>query len=114
VHGNQGTIDLAIRVDVADRPRHIHDPEHGRRAITRWQVLARLADGTTRVAFFPLTGRTHQLRVHAAHRLGLGIPIRGDRLYGREAERMLLHAEAIEIDHPATGARLRIESPAPF
>jgi tRNA pseudouridine32 synthase/23S rRNA pseudouridine746 synthase len=114
VHGNEGMIDLAIRVDVADRPRHIHDPEHGRRAITRWQVLARLADGTTRVAFFPLTGRTHQLRVHAAHRLGLGIPIRGDRLYGREAERMLLHAEAIEIDHPATGARLRIESPAPF
>jgi tRNA pseudouridine32 synthase/23S rRNA pseudouridine746 synthase len=114
VHGNEGTIDLAIRVDVADRPRQIHDPEHGRRAITRWQVLAHLADGTTRVAFFPLTGRTHQLRVHASHRLGLGIPIKGDRLYGREAGRLLLHAEAIELDHPATGARLRIESPAPF
>lgn len=114
VQGDDGMIDLAIRVDVADRPRHIHDPEHGRRAITRWQVLSRDGRGTTRIAFFPLTGRTHQLRVHASHRLGLGAPIRGDRLYGREAARLFLHAEAIEIDHPETGARLRIESPPPF
>jgi tRNA pseudouridine32 synthase/23S rRNA pseudouridine746 synthase len=114
VRGEDGLIDLAIRVDVADRPRHIHDPEYGRRAITRWKVLSRSAGDATRVAFFPLTGRTHQLRVHASHRLGLGAPIRGDRLYGQAGGRLLLHAEAIELDHPATGARLRIESPAPF
>jgi len=114
VRGDAGKIDLAIRVDVGDRPRHIHDAEHGRGAITRWEVLVRLPGGRTRVALFPLTGRTHQLRVHASHPLGLGIPIVGDRLYGHEAARLLLHAESIELDHPATGARLRIDSPAPF
>jgi tRNA pseudouridine32 synthase / 23S rRNA pseudouridine746 synthase len=114
VAGDKGTIDLAIRVDIGDRPRHIHDPEHGRRAITRWEVLGRVDDGTTRIAFFPVTGRTHQLRVHASHPLGLGAPIVGDRLYGRGGKRLLLHAESIELEHPGTGQKLRVESPAPF
>jgi tRNA pseudouridine32 synthase / 23S rRNA pseudouridine746 synthase len=114
INEDEGTIELAIRVDVNDRPRHIHDPVHGRWAITRWSVLERMTGRLTRVALFPMTGRTHQLRVHASHPLGLAASIVGDRLYGREADRLLLHAESIEFDHPATGARILIESPAPF
>lgn len=113
VQGEHGTIDFPMRVDLDDRPRQIHDPVHGKRAITGWRVLER-RDGRTRVAFFPLTGRTHQLRVHAAHPLGLGAPIVGDRLYGHAAERLLLHAEALRFQHPQTGEWLSFERPAPF
>jgi tRNA pseudouridine32 synthase/23S rRNA pseudouridine746 synthase len=118
VVGDSGVIDLAIRVDVDDRPRQIHDPMHGKPAVTAWQVLVRAGD-RTRVAFFPHTGRTHQLRVHAAHPRGLGAPIRGDRLYGRggnvaDDERLALHAESLAFTHPRTGARLTLERPAPF
>jgi tRNA pseudouridine32 synthase/23S rRNA pseudouridine746 synthase len=113
VHAEQGTIDFPMRVDPHDRPRQIHDPLHGKSAVTRWQVLERRGE-RTRVAFFPLTGRTHQLRVHAAHPLGLGAPIVGDRLYGHEADRLLLHAESLSFTHPRTGGRLCFERPAPF
>ena len=110
---SRGVIDLAIRVDVADRPRQIHDPVHGRRAITEWRVLAH-EEGRTRLAMFPRTGRTHQLRVHAAHPLGLALPIVGDRLYGHAGERLMLHAESLEFEHPRTGARVKFESVTPF
>ena len=70
-------------------------------------------NGRTRIAFYPLTGRTHQLRVHAAHPSGLNAPIAGDRLYGQPAA-MFLHAERIEFRHPATGDRIAIEKPADF
>jgi tRNA pseudouridine32 synthase/23S rRNA pseudouridine746 synthase len=113
VQADHGRVDLALRVDVADRPRQLHDPLHGKRAVTDWRVIDRKSD-RTRVAFTPLTGRTHQLRVHAAHPLGLDAPIVGDRLYGAPAERLLLHAEALAFSHPRTGARVRVESPAPF
>jgi tRNA pseudouridine32 synthase / 23S rRNA pseudouridine746 synthase len=117
VAGDQGVIELPIRLDIDDRPRQIHDPEFGKAAVTRWAVLERTAQ-RTRVELTPLTGRTHQLRVHAAHPLGLDAPIVGDRLYGREApeegERLLLHAELLEFLHPVTGAALRIERRAPF
>lgn len=113
VPGEQGTIELPLRVDLEDRPRQIVDPVHGKPAVTEWQVLAR-SGGRTRVAFFPLTGRTHQLRVHAAHPLGLGAPIVGDRLYGHEGTRLHLHAEALSFRHPKTGRRLTFERPAPF
>ncbi|MBI5544366.1 MAG: RluA family pseudouridine synthase, partial [Deltaproteobacteria bacterium] len=107
-------VDLALRVDLDDRPRQIHDPEHGVEALTEWRVLARTA-GRTRVALFPRTGRTHQLRVHAAHALGIGAPIVGDRLYGRGGDqRLLLHAEAIAFVHPHTGDRIQLERLAPF
>lgn len=113
VKGEQGTIDFPMRVDLDDRPRQIHDPVHGKPAVTEWRVLAR--DGArTRVAFFPHTGRTHQLRVHAAHPLGLGAPIVGDRLYGYPGGRLLLHAEALSFQHPATRQRVCFEQPAPF
>lgn len=113
VQGEQGTIDLPLRVDLDDRPRQIYDPVHGKSAVTEWHVLARSGE-RTRVAFFPLTGRTHQLRVHAAHPLGLGAPIVGDRLYGYEEARLHLHAESLSFRHPKTGQRVSFERPAPF
>jgi tRNA pseudouridine32 synthase/23S rRNA pseudouridine746 synthase len=111
--GEAGTIELPLRVDLDDRPRQIVDAVHGKAAVTDWRVLRR-AGTRTLVSFSPRTGRTHQLRVHAAHPAGLGAPIAGDRLYGTAGERLLLHAEAIAFVHPATGARLALTSPAPF
>jgi tRNA pseudouridine32 synthase / 23S rRNA pseudouridine746 synthase len=117
VRGDGGVIALPLRPDIDDRPRHIHDPEFGKHAVTMWRVLER-ANGRTRVALSPHTGRTHQLRVHAAHPSGLDAPIVGDRLYGRAApengERLLLHAESLEFVHPVTGEPMTIESLAPF
>jgi len=113
VAADRGHVDLALRVDLDDRPRQIYDPEHGLAAQTDWQVLARTG-ARTRVALFPRTGRTHQLRVHAAHPLGIGVPIVGDRLYGRSDERLMLHAEALSFVHPVTGARVALERPALF
>jgi tRNA pseudouridine32 synthase/23S rRNA pseudouridine746 synthase len=108
-----GRVDLPLRLDVDDRPRQIVDYARGRPAQTEWELLSQ-SSGRARVALFPSTGRTHQLRVHAAHPAGLGCPIVGDRLYGREAERLLLHAERLRFCHPRTGAWLTVESPAPF
>jgi tRNA pseudouridine32 synthase/23S rRNA pseudouridine746 synthase len=110
-----GTVDLPLRVDLDDRPRQIVDPVHGKPALTEWRVVTR-EPGRTRVALIPRTGRTHQLRVHAAHPSGIGAPIAGDRLYGRAAdgERLALHAEALAFTHPHTGARIELERPAPF
>jgi tRNA pseudouridine32 synthase/23S rRNA pseudouridine746 synthase len=113
VRSEAGTIELALRVDLDDRPRQIHDPVHGRPAVTDWRVLAR-GEGRTRVALFPRTGRTHQLRVHCAHPLGLDAPIVGDRLYGTPAARLLLHAEALSFLHPQDGRRMELQLPAPF
>jgi tRNA pseudouridine32 synthase/23S rRNA pseudouridine746 synthase len=113
VAADRGVIDFPMRVDLNDRPRQIHDPVHGKPALTEWAVLERAGE-RTRVAFFPRTGRTHQLRVHAAHPLGLGRPIVGDRLYGREDVRLMLHAEALAFRHPHTGERVAWERAAPF
>jgi tRNA pseudouridine32 synthase/23S rRNA pseudouridine746 synthase len=110
---DEGLIELPMRVDLDQRPRQLVDFEHGRAALTRWKVLERSA-GRTRVAFFPLTGRTHQLRVHAAHAQGLGVPIVGDRLYGKPGERLLLHAEELRFRHPFDGTALSLRAPAPF
>ena len=114
---DHGHIMLPLRVDVDDRPRNIHDPVHGKPADTEWRVLLR-EHGRTRVQFTPHTGRTHQLRVHAAHPQGLDAPIVGDRLYGRTAphdhERLQLHAERLAFVHPVSGASLVVEQPAPF
>jgi len=113
VAGDRGTIELALRVDLDDRPRQIVDPVHGKPAITEWRVVERSA-GRTRVELVPRSGRSHQLRVHAAHPLGLGAPILGDRLYGRAAARLALHAEALAFTHPHTQRRIALERPAPF
>ncbi|MES2521367.1 MAG: RluA family pseudouridine synthase [Gemmatimonadota bacterium] len=117
VAGDHGHIMLPLRVDIDDRPRNIHDPVHGKPAHTEWHVLAR-ESGRTQVRFTPHTGRSHQLRVHAAHPQGLDAPIIGDRLYGRTApgdeDRLLLHAERLAFVHPVTGAEVVVEQPAPF
>lgn len=109
----EGVIDLPICPDYLDRPRQMVNEELGKTAITRYQVMDR-RNGQTRIAFFPLTGRTHQLRVHAAHPLGLNCPIVGDELYGQKAERLYLHAEYLEFIHPVSGQRMVIEKKAEF
>lgn len=109
----EGVIDLPICPDYLDRPRQMVNEELGKTAITRYRVMDR-KNGQTRIAFFPLTGRTHQLRVHAAHPLGLNCPIVGDELYGRKAERLYLHAEYLEFIHPVSGQRIVIEKKAEF
>jgi tRNA pseudouridine32 synthase/23S rRNA pseudouridine746 synthase len=115
IAGREGMIELPLRLDLYDRPRQVYDPIHGKPASTRWRKLAE-RDGRTRIEFFPLTGRTHQLRVHAAHPLGLGCPIVGDRLYGNRApgERMLLHAAELCFKHLTSGQYFSVSSPAPF
>ena len=115
VRGDAGTVALSFRVDLENRPHQILDPVHGKAGVTDWRVLARSA-GRTRVLFHPRTGRTHQLRVHAAHALGLGCPIAGDRLYGdpATAPRLMLHAWTLAFSHPTSGERLCFEAPLPF
>lgn len=101
-HKSEGIIDLPLLPNPYDRPRQIVDFVHGKPAITRYVIRERRADGTILVDFYPLTGRTHQLRVHAAHPEGLNAPIVGDRLYGQAAERLMLHAAEIRFLHPVT------------
>lgn len=115
VSGEAGEIDLPLAADWPNRPRQQVDPRHGKPSLTRWRVIAREAGGT-RLALEPLTGRTHQLRVHLA---AIGHPILGDALYGAEetaaaAPRLLLHASALAFAHPADARPMRLDSPAPF
>lgn len=112
---DKGTIELPFRVDVDNRPHQIYDPENGKMGITHWEKLG-IEDGMTRVSFHPITGRTHQLRVHAAHELGLGIPIVGDPLYGNGVgpAELRLHACELGFEHPVTGENLRFRSDSPF
>jgi len=117
VDQDEGVITLPFRLDVERRPHQIYDPIHGKVGVTRFTVLHRDPDAhRTRVRFCPETGRTHQLRTHAAHPLGLGCPIAGDALYGdpASAPRLLLHAATLSIAHPTTGERLALQSPVPF
>ncbi len=115
VSEERGEIALAFRLDPANRPWQVYDPVHGKMGITRWQRLE-ISDATTRVALTPLTGRTHQLRLHAAHELGLGCPVIGDSLYGsgRQGEPMLLHATFLSFVHPDSSNRLEWRSLAWF
>lgn len=107
-----GTIALPLVADFYDRPRQSVDLENGRQAITRFEILSIFADGEMDVRFYPLTGRTHQLRVHAASPMGLGRPIKGDRLYGDPSGgRLRLHAESICFTHPSSGERVTFSSP---
>ena len=110
---NQGCIELPLRVDLYDRPRQIVCSEHGKAAKTHWQLIKR-EQGQTWVYFYPVTGRTHQLRVHASHPAGLNAPILGDELYGEEAGRLRLHAERLCFTHPTTAKRIELRVAAPF
>ena len=119
VHGcpaqARGSIDLPLRADWPRRPRQIVDPVSGRAALTHWTVLTE-GDGRARLSLQPVTGRSHQLRVHLA---AIGHPIVGDPLYGSvdavgASHRMCLHATALSVPHPQDGRRVHFESTAPF
>ncbi|MBR6065766.1 MAG: RluA family pseudouridine synthase [Paludibacteraceae bacterium] len=111
---DEGMISLPLLPDPYDRPRQMVNIEHGKVAITRYVVREQRADGTCLVDFYPLTGRTHQLRVHAAHPDGLNAPIVGDRLYGSPAERLMLHAAEITFLHPITQEEMHFCIPSQF
>ena len=110
-----GTIELCFRVDPANRPYQVYDPVNGKHGVTLWRVIDR-EPATTRVEFTPLTGRTHQLRLHAAHPKGLGAPIVGDYLYGNgsDGDRMLLHSSFLSFNHPETKKICTFTSAPPF
>ncbi|WP_348668693.1 RluA family pseudouridine synthase [uncultured Polaribacter sp.] len=110
---DSGKIQLPLRVDLDDRPKQLVDFTHGKAAETRWEVLRR-ENGKTRVHFYPISGRTHQLRVHAAHKNGLNTPIVGDDLYGKKENRLHLHAEFIEFLHPTTNKKISFTIPPEF
>lgn len=112
ISAESGTFDVPMRLDVPNRPRQIVDHEQGKPAVTEFRVLER-QNGQTRLELNPLTGRTHQLRVHCAH---AGHPILGDPLYGdaASAPRLLLHATQLVFDDPATQRRITVDSPAPY
>lgn len=112
LEGDRGTIELPFRLDVDNRPIQIYDEVHGKIGITHWEKIA-IEDGKTRMAFIPVTGRTHQLRVHSAHPKGLGIPIVGDTFYGngRRSGELRLHAAELGFTHPRTGEALEFMSP---
>lgn len=113
LHTDQGLIDLPLRLDLDDRPRQLVCYDYGKSAITRWKVIEQ-ASGKARVYFYPETGRTHQLRVHASHQHGLNTPIVGDDLYGTRADRLHLHAEQLIFHHPETHEEITLTVPAPF
>lgn len=111
----KGIISLPLMPDYLDRPRQIVDHEQGKEAITKYEVLEPVDDFHLRIALYPKTGRTHQLRVHCAHQEGLNAPILGDPLYGNEkAARLHLHAEEITFEHPLTGKKITITRKADF
>ena len=104
-----GALSLPLSADFYNRPRQIVDYESGKEAVTDYEFLSDRA-----VKLCPLTGRTHQLRIHCAHPDGLGMPILGDPLYGSESsDRMYLHATRLTFIHPVTGQKVTIESPLP-
>lgn len=108
-------ISLPLMPDYLDRPRQIVNHEQGKEAITEYEVLDRIDATHLRLALYPKTGRTHQLRVHCAHHEGLNAPILGDPLYGNEkASRLHLHAEEITFEHPFTGKEINIKREADF
>ena len=110
-----GEIALSFRLDPEHRPYQVYDPVQGKIGVSRWRKLA-VREGRTLVEFMPLTGRTHQLRLHASHPLGLGCPIVGDRLYGFGCpdEPLLLHATWLQFDHPDTEQKMDFCSAASF
>lgn len=115
IAADSGLIDLPLWGDPRQRPRQVVDWQQGKPSQTRYEVLSRQA-GCTRLKFIPITGRTHQLRVHAAHPQGLNAPMRGDRLYGnaQPAEQLHLHAKTLSLIHPVTQQPLTLEATVPF
>ena len=113
IEQQEGLIDLPLRVDLDDRPRQVVCYEYGKPSQTKFEVQS-IENGRTRIHYFPLTGRTHQLRVHSAHKNGLFCPILGDDLYGQRADRLHLHAGFIEFTHPVSKERISFTLEDPF
>jgi len=113
VANDEGYIDLPLQLDINNRPYQKVEYEFGKSARTRFEVIERKA-GKTKIYFYPITGRTHQLRVHAAHVDGLNAPIVGDDLYGVKGDRLHLHAESITFSHPVTGEEVTLSVEAEF
>lgn len=115
VEDQSGVIELKFRLDPDNRPYQVYDPEKGKVGTTRWRKLS-VEDGKTRVEFMPLTGRTHQLRLHSAHEKGLGFPIVGDRLYGTGTApgQLKLHASTLRFRHPVTRKPMEFKSEPPW
>lgn len=109
----RGLIELPLRPNIDDRPRQMVDFEKGKKAITRYEVVEHTG-AITRILFYPATGRTHQLRLHAAHQLGLNCPIVGDNLYGKPDKRLYLHAAKLTFTHPISGVAIAIEAKCDF
>ena len=110
---NSGKITLPLRLDLEDRPKQLVDFTYGKPAETNWKIINK-ENGKTRVYFYPITGRTHQLRMHAAHKNGLNTPIVGDDLYGKKENRLHLHAEFIAFLHPTTNKEISFTVAATF
>lgn len=110
---DEGEISLPLRADILDRPRQVVDYKNGKKAHTSWKMIEK-RDGKALVHFWPKTGRTHQLRVHAAHRDGLNCPISGDELYGTAADRLYLHAASLSFTHPVSGELICFEDKEAF
>jgi tRNA pseudouridine32 synthase/23S rRNA pseudouridine746 synthase len=108
IEGSEGEVNLPLRGDLDNRPSQLVCFEFGKKALTRWKVVEK-NDTTTKIHFWPLTGRTHQLRMHAAHELGLDAPIVGDELYGNPDKRLYLHAAHLEFTHPVTKVLIRFD-----
>lgn len=113
VNEDYGFIDLPLRLDIDDRPRQLVCYEHGKSAHTKWKVIER-KNNQTKIHFYPITGRTHQLRVHSAHSKGLNMPIVGDDLYGKRSNRLYLHAESVEFEHPVSKKLMNFQVEAEF
>ncbi len=111
--GQEGEINLPLRVDLNDRPRQLVCETYGKPAVTRYEVEGYI-EKYTQIRFYPVTGRTHQLRVHAAHSRGLDMPILGDDLYGRTADRLYLHAAYIRFRHPRDEEWVEFSCPSGF
>lgn len=109
----KGEIHLPLRLDVDDRPKQVVCAEYGKEAVTLYEVIEKRA-GKTLIHFYPVTGRTHQLRVHAAHNRGLNAPIVGDDLYGKKGNRLHLHAEQLTFFHPVLKELMTITCPIEF
>lgn len=111
----RGRVDLPVALDWPRRPRHRVCHQTGRAAVTDWRVLRHEPDGSTRIRLMPITGRSHQLRVHM---LALGHPILGDSLYAEGADRahprLMLHAERLQLRHPDGGREMTFRAPVPF
>ena len=110
---NHGEINLPLILNPKERPLQVVNHTLGKPAITQYEVIER-KEGKTRIAFYPITGRTHQLRVHSAHPEGLNTPIMGDTLYGTYSDRLYLHAETLSFTHPISGKEIHITTPCPF